>query len=168
MSTVATLKGLKCPQCGSEAWDIKGKAGGVGASMAGTLLGGAIVSLAVSSHASKNVKTDPIAFVCKSCKHKFQTMPLCAPEEDIIDAPCTVNFTRLRSFVGAAVAQMVYLNGVNCGPVKNGKTITLQTSSRWNTIFVTDQYGAAFPGAYHFEAVPGGTIEVKFNRKFVE
>ena len=168
MNTIATIKGMSCPQCGSEDLNIKGKVGGVGAGVAGALLGGAIVNLAVSSHASKNVETVPIAYVCNGCKHKFQSLPLSAPEEDILDAPCTINFTRLGSFVGAAVAQIVYLNGVNCGPVKNGKTLTLQTSNRWNAMFVTDQYGAAFPKAYRFEAVPGGTVEVKFRRQFVE
>ena len=169
MNTIATLKGLKCPQCGSEELQIKeGKAGGTGKAMAGGILGGAIVNLVVSSNASKNVETTPSSYVCKSCKHKFQTMPLDAPEEDILDAPCAINFTRLGSFVGSAVAQIVYLNGVNCGPVKNGKTIALQTSNRWNAIFVTDQYGVAFPSVYRFEAVPGGMVEAKFLRKFVE
>ena len=168
MNITATLKGLSCPQCGSEDLTIKGKGGGTGRAMAGALLGGAIVNMAVSSHASKNVETVPISYVCKSCKNKFETMPLSAPEEDILAAPCVVNFTRLGSFVGSAVAQIVYLNGVNCGPVKNGKTITLQTSNRWNTIFVTDQYGVAFPSVYRFEAVPGGAVDVKFKREFVE
>ena len=168
MDIIATLKGLQCPQCGQEDLTIKGKAGGTGASVAGALLGGAIVNLAASASASKNVQTTPIAYVCNHCKHKFQTFPLDAPPEDILDTPCTVHFTRLGGIVGAAVAQMVYLNGVNCGPVKNGKTITLQTGNRWNTLFVTDQYGAAFPSVYRFEAAPGGVVEVKFNRKFVQ
>lgn len=168
MNSVATLKGLCCPQCGSEDLLIKGKAGGTGASMAGAFLGGGLVNLAVSSHASKNVETVPISYVCKSCKHKFQTLPLSAPPEDILPAPCTFNLTRVGSMVGAAVAQIVYLNGVNCGPVKNGKTISLQTGNRWNTVFVTDQYGVAFPSVYRFEAIPGGTVDVKFKRQFVE
>ena len=168
MDAVATLKGLACPQCASEDLTIKGKVGGAGAGVAGALLGGAVVNLVVSHNASKNVQTTPVAYVCKGCKHKFQSFPLNAPPEDIVGAPCAVHFTRLGSMVGAAVAQIVYLNGVNCGPVKNGKTVTLQTGNRWNTLFVTDQYGAAFPSVYRFEAVPGGALEVKFNRKFVE
>jgi len=35
-------------------------------------------------------------------------------------------------------------------------------------MYVTDQYGAAFPGAYRFEAEAGGHVDVKFKRKFVE
>ena len=168
MDTIATLKGLKCPQCGTEDLTIKGKEGGVGASVAGALIGGAIANLAVSHSASKNVQTIPISYACNHCKHKFQTYPLHASPEDILNAPCTIHFNRLGSFVGAAVAQIVYLNGVNCGPVKNGKTIVLQTANRWNTLFVTDPYGVAFKSVYRFEAVPGSTVEVKFNRKFVE
>ncbi|MGI6546441.1 MAG: hypothetical protein ACOX2M_08520 [Fastidiosipilaceae bacterium] len=168
MNVVATLKGMKCPQCESEELTIKGKVDGVGNSVVGTILGGAIVQLAVSKNASKNVETTPIAFVCLKCKHKFQSYPLNAPLEDMLDAPCTIQFTRLGSMVGAALAQFVYLNGVNCGPVKNGKTITLQTGNRWNTLYVTDHYGVASPSVYRFEAAPGGTIAVKFRRKFVQ
>lgn len=168
MDTVATLKGLRCPQCGSEDLDVKGKAGSMGKELAGAFLGGAIAHLAVSRSASKNVETVPIAYVCKNCKHKFQSLPLAAQQEDILSAPCTISFTRLSGFVGALAAMVVYLNGVNCGVVKNGATITLQTSNRWNTMFVTDQYGMAFKSVYRFEAVPGGTVAVRFKRKFVE
>lgn len=168
MDTVATLKGLRCPQCGSEDLDVNGKAGSMGKEIAGAFLGGAIANLAVSSNASKNVETVPLTYTCKNCKHKFQSFPLAAQREDILAAPCTISFTRVSSFVGALVAQVVYLNGVNCGAVKNGATITLQTSNRWNTMFVTDQYGVAFKSVYRFEAVPGGTVAVRFKRKFVE
>ena len=168
MDTVATLKGLRCPQCGSEDLDVKGKAGSMGKEVAGAFFGGAIANLAMSSSASKNTETVPLAYVCRSCKHKFQSPPLAAPQEDVLSAPCTISFTRVSSFVGALAAQVVYLNGVNCGAVKNGATITLQTSNRWNTMFVTDQYGVAFKSVYRFEAVPGGTVAVRFKRKFVE
>lgn len=168
MNEIATLKGMKCPQCGSEELLVRGKPGGAGKAIGGVLLGGAAANMIVSSNAAKNVQTGPIAFTCGKCKHKFESLPLFAPEEDVLDTPCTITFTRLGSMVGAAVVQMVYLNGVNCGPVKNGKSLTLETSNRYNTMYVTDQYGVAFPGAYRFEAAPGGHIDVKFKRKFVE
>ncbi len=162
MDTVATLKGLRCPQCGSEDLEAKGKAGSLGKEIAGAFFGGAIANMAMSRSASKNTETVPLAYVCKNCKHKFQSFPLAAQQEDILAAPCTISFTRLSSFVGALASHVVYLNGVNCGAVKNGATITLQTSNRWNTVLVTDQYGVAFKNVYRFEAVPEGTVSVKF------
>ena len=134
------------------------------------MVGGAAANLIASKSASKNGNQDvtPLSYACNECKHKFQSLPLEAPEEDVLSEPCTINFTRLKSMVGAIVVQTVYLNGVNCGPIKNGKTLTLQTSSRWNTMFVLDQYGVAFPSVYHFEATPGGIVDVKFQRKFKE
>lgn len=167
MSEIATLKGMKCPKCGSEELVIKGKPGGMGKAFGGAMLGGAAANMIVSSKAAKNVQSGPVAFVCGKCKHKFESVPLLAPEEEVLNAPCTITFTRLGSMVGCAVVQMVYLNGINCGAVKNGNSITIETSNRYNTMYVTDQYGVAFPGVYRFEAVPGGHVDVKFKRKFV-
>ncbi len=170
MSSIATLKGLKCPQCGSEDLLAVGKRGAGGGEIAAVLLGGAVANLIVSRNAVKegSGSAEPLGYRCRACKAKFQSLPLTAAGEDVLSAPCTIYFTRLGSFVGAMVAQVVYLNGVRCGAVKNGKTISFQTSNRWNTLFVTDQYGVAFADMYRFEAVPGGVVEVKFNRKFVE
>lgn len=168
MNEIATLKGMKCPRCGAEDLIIRGKPGGAGKAAAGVLIGGNVANLIASGRAAKNVQTGPIALTCGKCKHKFESLPLLAPEEDILSTPCTITFTRLGSMVGCAVVQIVYLNGVNCGPVKNGKSLTLETSNHYNTMYVTDQYGAAFPGAYRFEAEAGGHVDVKFKRKFVE
>lgn len=78
MGTVATLKGLRCPQCGSEDLDVKGKAGSMGKEFAGAFFGGAIAHLAVSRSASKNIETVPLTYICKNCQHKFQSLPLAA------------------------------------------------------------------------------------------
>lgn len=170
MSDIATLKEMKCPKCGSEELLIRGVPHGVAKEAAGFLLAGSLANVVASKKAEKNGQTEPvapIAFRCKSCKNKFESLPLIAPEEDVLSEPCTITFTRLKSMAGCAVVQVVYLNGVICGPVKNGQSITIETSNRYNTIYVTDQYGAAFPDDYHFEATPGGHVEVNFKRKFV-
>jgi len=170
MKEIATLKGLKCPQCGSENLRVTGKKGSGGKAAAAVLAGGAAANMIASRNASRGDDlgaAEPLAYICQDCRHKFQSRPLAALAEDLLESPCTIRFTRLGSMVGAIVAQVVYLNGVNCGAVKNGKSIELSTSNRWNTIFVTDQYGVAFPDVYRFEAAPGGRVEVNFRRKFI-
>ena len=169
MSSIATLKDLRCPKCGSDDILPVGKKGAAGSEIAAALLGGAIANLAVSSSASKQtaVAAEPLAYRCRACGNKFTSLPLEAADEDVLPSPCTINFTRKKSFVGAAVVQMVYLNGISCGPIKNGKTISFQTENRWNTLYVTDAYGVAFKDIYRFEAVPGGEVNVSFNRKFL-
>lgn len=162
-----TLKGLKCPKCNCEDLKINGKPKALAKEMTNFLLFGGVGNIVASKMASKNYETVALSYECKKCKHKFESMPLIALEEDILESPCTINFTRLNSFIGCAGAQMVYLNGVNCGPVENGKTITLKTDSRWNKVFVTDPYGVAFPDVYCFEAVPNGVVNLNFKRKFV-
>lgn len=169
MSTIASLKDLRCPACGNEDILPIGKKGAAGGEIAAAFMGGAIANLAVSSSASKESAgtAEPLSYRCRACKNKFVSLPLEAADEDILSAPCRINFTRQKSFVGAAVVQMVYLNGVSCGPIKNGMTISFSTENRWNTLFVTDAYGVAFPDVYRFEAGPGGEVNVSFNRKFV-
>ena len=160
MSNIATLKDFRCPKCGSDDILPMGKKGAAGGEIAAAFLGGAIANLAVSSSASKQTAAaaEPLAYRCKVCGNKFTSLPLEAADEDVLPAPCTINFTRKSPFVGAAVVQMVYLNG---------KTISFQTENRWNTLYVTDAYGVAFKDIYRFEAVPGGEVNVSFNRKFL-
>ncbi|MDR1764939.1 MAG: hypothetical protein LBR77_02345 [Lachnospiraceae bacterium] len=166
-NTLPSLYAMKCPKCGGIDFDAIGVKGGVGKAVATQLIFGAVGNLVASSNAAKNVETTPIVYRCRSCKEKWETYPLNAAPEEILPAPCTVDFTRVSSFVGAAVLQFVYLNGIKMGPVKNGKTLSFPTYLRYNTIFVTDHSGAAFKGLYRFEAQPGGTVQVRFNRKFL-
>lgn len=169
MSNIASLKELRCPNCGSGDILPLGKKGAMGSEVAAAFFGGAIANLAVSSNASKQSAgpVESLSYKCKSCKNKFASLPFVAADGDVLPVPCKINFTRLKSFVGAAVVQIVYLNGVSCGPIKNGKMISFHTENRWNTLFVTDAYGVAFPDVYRFEALPGGEVHVRFNRKFV-
>jgi len=75
-------------------------------------------------------------------------------------------FKRISSIVEMAVSQSVWMNGVKISPIKNGKAIEFFTPVKYNTLFVTDQHGVAFKTDYKFEASPGGSVEVKFKRKF--
>ena len=158
---------VKCPYCGQNDFKILGTKGSKGAAYGVGMAFGAIGNLVANSVNKDEYVLKPVNCKCNSCGKKFEIMPLTADDSEILQTPCTVNFTRLSSFVGMAVAQHVYLNGVKIGTVGNGKTITFQTFTKHNTIFVTDQYGVAFKGDYKFEAVEGGNVEVKFKRKFV-
>lgn len=162
----ASLYNLKCPSCGSAEVQVQGVKGALGKSMATGLAFGAIGNLVAGNSASKNMATEPIEYKC-GCGNKFQSMPHVAGADEILPQPCTVQFERLSSFVGGAVPQIVYLNGEKMGPVKNGKTLTLTTHLRYNTVFVTDQHGLAFKDMLRFEAQPQGMVSVRFNRKFM-
>ncbi len=168
MDGIATLKGLKCPHCGCERLTVTGTKGALGASIATGLAFGAVGNLVAGSNAAANQVTGPLQYQCEGCKNKFETLPLIAPPEDVLETPCTVTFTREKNFMGAAVPQIVYINGIKLGAVKNGKSITFATSSRYNVMFVTDQYGVAFKSEHRFEAQPGGNVWVRFNRRFLQ
>jgi len=167
MSGEYTLKGLKCPYCGSGELAIKGTRGGTGRAVAGALLFGAVGNLVASAGVTGELELSELAYRCGACGKNFESLPLLAPEEEILSEPCRVTFVRDKNFVGCAVVQVVYLNGVKLGPVKNGQSMELRVRNRYNTLFVTDQYGAAFPDAARFEAVPGGSVTFHFNRRFL-
>lgn len=164
---VPSVKNLRCPSCGSGDLNVTGVKGALGKSVAVTAAFGAIGNLVAGSNAAKNAETEPLQYKCAACGNKFVSYPVPAAGEDILSVPYTISFTRQSSFVGAAVPQIVYLNGVKVGPVKNGQTITFQTFGRYNDIFVTDHTGVAFRSYYKFEAQPGGSVAVRFNRKFL-
>ena len=157
---------LVCPVCGNGDLRIMGtkksSAGEIGAVMAF----GAIANLTADMNSKNDYSQTPVWYKCKACRKKFASSPIEAAPEEILEKPCSVSFTRLSSFIGMAVSQQVWLNGVKVASVRNGKTVTFETSVRHNTIFVTDQYGVAFPGDYKFEAESGGSVEVRFKRKF--
>ena len=161
-----SLYALKCPKCGGQDLLPLGEKGAAAAAFGKQFAFGAIGNLVASSNAQKDAVTSPIQYKCKKCNNKFVSPPLQAGPDEMLSAPCTVNFTRLSSFVGMAIVHVVYLNGVKVSPVKNGKTVTFPTYLKYNTIFVTDPHGVAFRDIYRFEAQPGGVVNVKFNRKF--
>jgi DNA-directed RNA polymerase subunit RPC12/RpoP len=168
MNPIATLKGLSCPHCRSEQLTVTGTKGALGAAIATGAAFGAIGNLVAGSDAAADRSTGPLQYKCASCGKKYESLPLIAPPEDVLAAPCTVTFTRMKSFVGAVVPQIAYINGIKLGAVKNGQSISFTTNNRYNVMFVTDQYGVAFKSEYRFEAQHGGSISVQFNRKFLD
>ena len=163
-----SLHNLTCPKCGKNDFKVLGTKGAKGASIGVGMAFGALGNLIASSASRDEVSLQPIKYQCRSCKNKFDSLPCNAAPDEILSQPCVITFTRLSSFVGMAVLQSVWLNGVKVGSIGNGKTMTFQTFTKYNTIFITDQYGVVIKDAYHFEAQSGGQQKINFKRKFVQ
>ena len=161
-----SLKELRCPNCSGTEHKILGTKGATG-KVVGDIMFGALGSLVHSSDAKNDFELHPIRYQCLECKKKYESLPLTAPEEELLEAPCTVVLHRLSSFVGMAVLQQVFLNGVKVGNVKNNQELSFQTYTKHNVVFVTDHSGVAFADTCTFTAESGGRKALKFNRKFV-
>lgn len=157
---------LACPECKSNNLKILGTKGAKGTAVGVGMAFGAIGNLVANSISKNDYTIQPVKYKCNSCGKKFDSLPFNAKPEEILDKPCTITFKRLSSFVGMAVSQNVWLNGVKVGSIGNGKSITFQTFVKYNTVFVTDQYGVAFKDSYKFEAQSGGTEDIRFKKKF--
>ena len=157
---------LVCPKCANNDLKILGTKGAKGKSLGIGMAFGAIGNLVANSMSKDDYTLQPVKYKCKACGKKFESIPLNAKSEEILDTPCTIHFTRLSCFAGMAVSQSVYLNGVKVASVGNGKSVEFQTFVKNNTIFVTDHNGVAFKGCYKFKAQSGGTEEIRFKKKF--
>jgi len=137
-----------------------GKAVGMGIAL------GAVGNMLANDASKDDYTYAPLNYKCETCHKKFEAFPYAAQPDEILQQPCKIIFTRLSSFIGMFVSQSIWLNGIKIGSVKNGKTIEFVTHIKSNIIFVTDQYGMAFKTDYRFEARSGGSVGVKFKRKF--
>ena len=164
---IPSLYNLKCPSCESTELTILGQKGSTGKAVALQVAFGAIGTLIANSGVKAQEETKPLQYKCKQCRKKFVTYPLPATEDELLSAPCKIVFQRVKSMVGMAVLQIVYLNGMRVGPIKSGASFEFETNIKHNTIFVTDLHGMAFRDKYKFEAVAGGSISVQFKRKFI-
>lgn len=160
-----SLHNLKCPHCGANDFKILGAKGSKGKSAASGAFG-AVGALVMNAISKDGKSLESVNYKCVSCRKKFTSLPLVATPDEILSAPCKISFKRMSGFMGMAVSQTVWLNGIKIASVGNGKTIEFQTMIKYNTLFVTDQSGVAFKGDYKFEAQPNGSMEVKFKRKF--
>lgn len=83
-------------------------------------------------------------------------------QNEQLPAPCLVYVTRESKVVGAAIAFNVYLNYMNAGVLKNGKTIQFYASLK-NNVLTGDSSNGPVRDPFYFEAVPGGTLYINFN-----
>ena len=161
-----SLKSIYCPQCRGTHYKILGTKGSLGKA-AGAAMFGAIGNMIQSSSAKNDYEIRPIRFKCQNCGNKFESIPFTAADNEILEMPCTIVLHRLSSFVGMAVVQQVFLNGVKVGNVSNNGELRFETWTKDNVIFVTDQSGVSFGDAYTFTAQGGEMKTLNFKRKFV-
>ena len=81
-----------------------------------------------------------------------------------LDRPCRIQVTRRASAIGAAMGVEVYLNGRMQDLLKNGQTVTMETSVEDNLLTVHYKADNA-TRSEEFTAVPGGIIryELKYS-----
>jgi len=161
-----SLYRLQCPYCGVSNFQVLGIKGAKQKSIGIGTVFGALGNMVASSVSKNDYSIEPLNYKCNSCGNKFEAVPFYAQPDEILPAPCRIIFTNMSSSFSTATTWFVWLNGVKTSPVGSGKTIEFMTYIRFNTLFVTDQYGAAFKNDYKFEAPPGGYIEARFNKEF--
>jgi len=126
-----------------------------------------IIGNGIASSNLKNRKDDsPFVFKCESCDKKFEIGPCQAPEDERLATPCTITVTRPGNFVGAAVGQHTFLNGIRMGILKNGSSLTFKTDVKNNLLYFTDLSGTVYKSVRRFIAEPGGNLSFRFNMKF--
>lgn len=163
-----SIHAITCPKCHAGDLKIMGVKGAKGAVVGMALAFGAVGGLIANAASKDNMALYPTKYRCKSCGNKFESLPLVAQPEELLNAPCTIKLRRKSGFVGMAVSQDVWMNGVKVGTIGNGKTISFQSFTKHNTLFLIDQYGTASKNEYKFEAQAGGNVEVTCKlRKFV-
>jgi hypothetical protein len=156
----------KCPHCGSDEWKATGLPGSGGRLALMAFLG--IIGNAIASSNLKNKKDDdPFVCKCGSCGKKWKLIPGKAPTEECLESPCSIAVTRPGNFVGAAVGQYAYLNGIRIGILKNGKTLSFKTNVKHNLLYFTDLSGTVYRDFKRFDAEAGGNKNFNFNRKFL-
>ncbi len=78
-----------------------------------------------------------------------------------LSTPCKVIINRLPSFYGKLNDINVFLNGIEAGVLKNGKTLELTTSYSANELTVTDGSPEG-KKSLQFTATPGGSVNIEF------
>jgi hypothetical protein len=105
---------------------------------------------------------------CYACGQNFLALPTEAGPAELLAAPALITLTRLANRRDRAEPQHIFLNGVRVATVGDGQAVTVPTAVRFNTVFVTNQYGRALGRAHRFEATPGAAIALPFDRGFAE
>ena len=161
-----SLIGISCPRCGSTDFKIAGTKGSSGKSLGVNLMFGAVGNMVASSASKSDFSVKELSFKCDGCNKTFYSVPNSAPDDDILDEPCTINVKRLSRFYGAAVRQQIFLNGLKVGTIKNGEEITFETHTKTNVICIADHHGVAIKGTnFKFEAENGGSKSFEYKGK---
>ena len=161
-----TTVNQKCPHCGSSEWKITGLPGAAGRVILISFFG--LLGNAIASSGLKKLKDDdPFIFKCNSCGKKWEAAPAAAPENERLESPCSITVERPGGFVGAAVGQYAYLNGIRMGVLKSGNSLSFKTNVKRNVLYFTDLSGTVYKDYKFFEAEAGSSQNFRFNRKFL-
>ena len=105
-----SVAALVCPSCGQKNLRVIGTKGAMGKAVLGAGMFGAIGNMVADSRSKENFELLPVKYQCLSCKTKFDTLPLTATDDEVLDVPCTVVFHRLSSAVGMESLPLPKLN----------------------------------------------------------
>jgi uncharacterized membrane protein YhaH (DUF805 family) len=86
-----------------------------------------------------------------------------AIEANRMESPCTISLKRPGNMIGAIIGVRIYLNGVQYGTLKNGKTVVMQTDYVQNVLAIyANASDSEMTCSLRFEAVPGGHVQITF------
>ena len=86
---------------------------------------------------------------------------------ETLEAPATIEVIRDRSMVGAFMVYPLTLNGQRLDSVRNGESITVQTSRKHNILCIKDAYGTELK-PFIFDIESGGRAKIHFKSgKFI-
>jgi uncharacterized membrane protein YhaH (DUF805 family) len=106
-----------------------------------------------------------LIFNHKKVKEKLQATldDSLATEANRMESPCTISLRRPSNMLGAIIGARVYLNGVQYGTLKNGKTVVMQTDYAQNILAVyANASDSEMTCSLRFDAVPGGHVQITF------
>ena len=162
---------MKCGSSQIEIVGVKGVGGKNLAKIVGGSLGGAVGSAIVGAAQGDFSKEKPqmplstIQYKCDGCGEKFEAEPHGTEENEVLEAPFSITFTRKAPF--GDDPYNLYLNGVLVSVIPYLTNIfRFQTSVRHNTLFLIGALGKTVKnGVYRFEAQPGGSISLLYTKK---
>lgn len=170
-----SINNIRCPKCGSSqivltgVKGLKGKGvakmismGSGGGGAVGALIGGVAGTVAGNTI----IKTTVLKYQCGGCREKFEALPHETKPEDVLETPFTVTFTK-KVNLALNEGVYVYVNGIVVAVLEAAhSTITFQTAVRHNTVFLIEYLGKKVKnGEFSFDAIPGGSIDLLYNRK---
>lgn len=158
---------VRCSACGSNRLRPMGISGAL-SNMGGREFGlaGRFIVGAFDKSGYIPVEHEEIEYKCLDCKEKFFVEKKSSNFVHDFHEPFTITFFREKKFVGAMMPHVVFLNGFRVGIVKNGQAIRFTTNKIKNVLVVCDYNGMAFPDYLPFEALEGGTKNIRFAFKF--
>ena len=156
--------GVNCPKCGSTNFKIEKTEELCDKGIIVNYALGAVGKNVASTASETNYDVKEISLKCNDCRKIFYSLPNNAPDEDILDEPCTVTVKRISRIIGAAVIHQIFLNGLKIGTVKNDEEITFNTYTKTNVLFISDYHGVRV-GQFEFTAENGGSKRIEYKRK---